>query len=65
MALGCQVKIDHGGIETCMAQVLLDTPDVDTGLKQMGGIGMPERMDGYLFFKPQLFDHPSQRSLDR
>jgi hypothetical protein len=30
MALSCEMEINHGRIETVMAQVLLDTTDIDT-----------------------------------
>ena len=36
VALGCEVEINHGSIEAVVAQVLLDTTDIDTGFKQGG-----------------------------
>ena len=36
-----QMQIDHSGLQLGMAQVLLDGAQIDAGLEQMGGIGMP------------------------
>ncbi len=46
LALIRAVKIDHGGFESRMTQVLLNYPEIDARFEQMGGIGMPEGMDG-------------------
>ncbi|MDA3894853.1 MAG: hypothetical protein PF482_01755 [Desulfobacteraceae bacterium] len=34
------MKIDHGGIEAGMIQILLDSSDINTCFQQMGGIGV-------------------------
>jgi hypothetical protein len=39
------MQVDHGGLELGVAQVLLDHPQVDSRLEQMGGIGVPKGMD--------------------
>jgi hypothetical protein len=46
----CQVRIDHGGFEVCMAQITLNGAEVDTRFKQMRGIGMPEGMGADVSF---------------
>jgi len=40
MSLCSQVEIDQGGVQTAMAQVLLDAADIDSRFQQMCGIGM-------------------------
>ncbi len=37
MALGCEMEIDHGGVQAVMAEVLLDATDVNTGFQEMSG----------------------------
>ena len=46
LANGCDVEVDHRCGQICMAQVLLNESQIDTGLKQVGGIAMPQRMRG-------------------
>ena len=40
-----QMEIDHRGLQRAVTQVLLDQPEVDSGLEQVGGIAVPERVD--------------------
>ena len=40
MALCGQVQINHGGVQTAVSQVLLDSADIDSGFQQM--CGLPE-----------------------
>ena len=63
MALGGEMEIDHGGVQATMAQVLLDTTDVDTGFQEMGGIAVPESMNGDAFCEFKLFKNAPQSSL--
>ena len=37
-AFVCQMKIDHGGLQAAVAQVLQDHAQVDAGLQQVRGI---------------------------
>jgi hypothetical protein len=46
-----KVEIEHGGFELGMAHVSLDDPEVDPGFEEMGGVGMPEGMNGNTLFK--------------
>ena len=64
MALRCEVEIDHGGVQTIGAQVLLDATDVDAGFQKMNGIAVPEGMDGNTFPEFELFKDTSQCSLN-
>ena len=41
MTLGGEMEIDHGGVQAIMAEILLDTPDVDAGFQEMSGIAVP------------------------
>ena len=50
MPLLGQMQIDHGGFELGMAHGTLHGAEVDTGLEQMGGIGMPEGMGSDVSF---------------
>ena len=53
MALCGQMQIDHSGVQTAMAQVLLDTADIDppeADLQQMGGIAVAQGVGGDAFF---------------
>ena len=45
-----EVEVEHGGFELGMPQVALDEPRIDPGFQQMGGIRMPEGMDGDTHF---------------
>ena len=65
MALGGEMEIDHGGVQIAMAQILLDTPDVDARFQEMRGIAVPEGMNGDAFCEFKLFKHSSQRTLYR
>ena len=60
---GCQVQIDHGGVQAAMTEVLLDAADVYPGLQQMSGIAVPERMNGDAFCDVKLFQYPLQGAL--
>jgi hypothetical protein len=55
MALGGKMEIDHGGVQTAMAQILLDATDVDAGFQQMSCIAVPEGMNGDAMFDFKLF----------
>ena len=50
LALLGEVKIEHGGFELGMAHVALDDAQVDTGFKEMGGIGMAKCVYGNSLF---------------
>ena len=65
MALGGEMEIDHGGVEAAVAEILLDAPDVDAGLQKMGGIAVPEGMNGDAFCEVKLFHNASERALNR
>lgn len=45
-----QMQIDHGGFESGVAEVELDESEVNAGFEQMGGVRMPEGMDGQAGF---------------
>ena len=42
------MEVNHGGVDAFMAQQVFDGHDVQAILKQVGGIGVPECMDGHL-----------------
>lgn len=63
MPLGGEMEIDHGGIQAVMPEVLLDTTDVDAGFQEMGGIAVPESMNGDALFESELLKNASQCSL--
>jgi len=65
MALGGEMEIDHGGVQTAMAQIVLDASDIDAGLQQMRGIAVSEGMNGDAFGDSELFEHASQCPLHR
>jgi len=65
MALGGEVEVDHGRVQTAVAQILLDATDVDAGFQQMRGIAVPEGMNGDAFGDSELFEHASQCPLHR
>ena len=44
------MEIDHGGFELGVAHVPLDDAQVDTGFKQVRGIGMTQGVDGDALF---------------
>ena len=46
LSLVREVKGDHRGFELGVPQVTLDEPGIDARFQQMGGVGMPQRMDG-------------------
>ena len=41
-----EVEGDHRGFELGVPQVALDEPGVHASFEQMGGVGMPQGMDG-------------------
>src|SRR5882672_6381882 len=41
-----EVYRDHGGFELGMAQGALDEPGMHASFEQMGGVGMPQGMEG-------------------
>jgi len=65
MALGGEVEVDHGRVQTAMAQILLDTTDVDAGFQQMSRIAVAEGVNGDAFCDSELFEHASQCPLHR
>ena len=50
MPLCGQVEIDHGGLQAAVAQVLLDSSDIDSRFQQVCGIRMAQGMDRDTFF---------------
>jgi len=54
MALGGEVEVDHGRVQTAVAQILLDATDVDAGFQQMSRIAVPEGMNGDAMFDVKL-----------
>ena len=65
MALCGQVQINHGGVQTAMSQILLDSADIDAGFEQMCGIRMTQSMDRNPLFELKLFQDATQGSLNR
>jgi len=63
--LSGQVEIDHRRIKAAMSQILLNTPDIDSCLQQMGGVAVTQGVDGDPFFDFELFEHPAQGTLYR
>ena len=47
MACVSEVEGDHGRVALGVSQGALDEPGIDTRVEPMGGVGMPERMDGH------------------
>jgi hypothetical protein len=50
-----QVSVSRGGEDGMMAEELLHFDQIDAGLDQMGGVGMPQAVGRNLFFKPQAW----------
>ena len=46
LANGCDVKVDHRCGQVRVAQVLLNESQIDSSLKQVGGVAMPQSMRG-------------------
>jgi len=44
LALLGQVEIEHGGLESGVAEVALNDAQVDAGFEEMGGVGMAQRI---------------------
>lgn len=44
-----QMRIDLRGARAAVSEILLNDPQIDSCLQQMGGIGMPQRMDVSIF----------------
>ncbi len=44
------MEVDHSGFQLGMAHISLDNPQIDSGFKKMGGIGVPQGMNGDSFF---------------
>lgn len=65
MALGGEVQVDHRSSEAAVAKVLLNSPDVDTGLEKMCGIAVAKRMNGNPFLDIEIGQCPAQGPLDR
>lgn len=60
-----QMQVDHRGLQAGVAEVLLDDSQRDSGLEQMGGVRMPQGMNGHSFLKVQFFGDLSHRLLHR
>ena len=41
-----EVEVNHGRFELRVSQVTLDEPGMHASFEQMGGVGMPQGMDG-------------------
>lgn len=50
MAFVSEVEVDHRGFELGVSQVALDEPGMHAGFEQMGGVGMPQGMEGDAHF---------------
>jgi hypothetical protein len=46
-----EMEVDHGRFELGMAQVALDEPRIHARFKEMGGVGMPERISTLLIIR--------------
>lgn len=46
MPLGCEMKVDHGGVQAAVTEVLLDTADIDPGLQKMSGVTVTQGVNG-------------------
>ena len=44
------VQVDHGGLQRCMTEILLNNADVHPGFEQMRGVGVAQRMKRRVFF---------------
>jgi hypothetical protein len=55
MTLGCEMEIDHGGVQTAMAEILLYASDINTGFQQMSRIAVPQGVNGDALFNIKLF----------
>src|SRR4030042_283472 len=55
------MQIDHGRFQLAMSHISLDDPQVNTGFKQMGGIRMPEGVNGDHFFVDSGSKHGSPK----
>src|SRR3972149_12032267 len=45
-----EVEIEHGGLQLSVTQVALDGAQVDSGFKEVGGVGMAQRVYGNSLF---------------
>lgn len=45
-----QMEVNHGGLQAGMAEELLNAAQVDSGLQEMGGVGVPEGVDANVLF---------------
>ncbi len=46
-----EVEGDHRAFEVWVPQVALDEPRIQAGFEPMGGVGMPQGMDGHAGFR--------------
>ncbi len=53
-----EVGVDRGGTRAGMAEILLDQPELDASFEEVGGVGMPQRMDVGAFMDAALFQGP-------
>ena len=60
-----QVKVDVGGLEAGMAEILLDRLEAGSRFKQMGGVAVSEGVGGDLLAKIELAGDPLDGSLHR
>ena len=58
------MEVDHRGLQRAVAEVLLDQPEVDAGLEQVGRVTMSERVDRDGLAESQLADDAAQGALD-
>ena len=52
LALGSEMEIDHRGFNVRVAEIALDGRQRDARFQQMGGIGVPQGMNGGLLERP-------------
>ena len=58
LADGGQMEVDHRGLQRAVAEVLLDQPEVDARLEQVGGVAVPQGVDRDGLAPAQLAHHP-------
>jgi len=63
MALCGEMEIDHRGVQAAMAQILLDTSDINAGFQEMSGVTVAQGVNGNTFCDIELFKYASQGPL--
>jgi hypothetical protein len=63
LTMGSQVQVEGGGLERAVPQVLLDQAQVDTGLEQVGGVAVPQRVQGDALLEAEIAHHAAQCTL--